>query len=576
MIRIERYRAALRRVMREEGLRGLPGLAHRFLVGRFLCHGVLKAEEARRPEAEARYQAWLARHLPDEAEKRAQREARFTHRVSFLIPTYNTRPEFLAALADSLLVQTCEAWEACFYDGCSTAPETREALARLAERDARFRVRMGKENLNISGNTNLAAEMAGGDWFALCDHDDLLAPDAVYHVLSAAEAGADFVYSDEDKCSEDGARFFDPHLKPDFSPEALRSGNYICHLMAMDAGLFRRAGGLRSRYDGSQDHDLALRATELAKKITHIPRVLYHWRMVGASFSHQGAARCAEAAAAAVQSQLDRLHIRGTAELHQLRPHLRYDVPEGAKIALLVWAEARGTARWLRALKRRTADEISEVILISRDWPDGVPGARCAASAAEAVQMARAEYVAFVAQGLLPENPHWLREMLMFAQRERVGMTGGPVVDRLRRYLHAGYAVDVPGGALSYHAGACCLGHTYQLTDRIAREVTAVSSALCMMRRETYLRLGCFDGFESDLKGAAQGALLMREGYVNLYTPYALMRAHGCSPCLTGGAPEADKRRMAALVGEHPAERYYSPLFEKNLGAMCVEAADVN
>lgn len=573
MIQIKRYTEALRRVMREEGLRGMPGLAHRFWVAHIVCRGVLKAEKARRAEADARYQAWLKRQTSDEAERRAQRETRFAHRLSFLIPTYNTRPELLEALADSLLNQTCEAWEACFYDGCSTAPETRDALSRLAARDRRFRVEMGQKNLNISGNTNLAAEMAEGDWFALCDHDDLLASDAVYHVLTAAENGADFVYSDEDKCSEDGARFFDPHLKPDFSPEALRSGNYVCHLMAMEATLFRRVGGLRSRFDGSQDHDLALRATEQAKKITHIPRVLYHWRMVGSSVSHQGAARCAEAAAAAVQSQLDRLHIDGTVVLRQLRPHLCYAVPEDASIALLVWAEERGTARWLRALRRRTAEKISEVILID-GGNQPVPGARRAASAAEAAQTAQSTYVAFVAQGLLPENPHWLREMLMFAQRENVGMTGGPVVDRLRRYLNAGYAVDVPGGAVSHHAGACCLGHTCQLTDRTAREVTATSAALCMMRRETYLRFGCFDGFASDLKGAAQGALLQREGYVNLYTPFALMRAHGCSPCLTGDAPEADKRRMAALVGEHPAERYYSPLFEKRLGAMRVDDAD--
>ena len=221
-------------------------------------------------------------------------------RLSFLIPTYNTPPELLRALADSLLHQSCGAWEACFYDGASTRADTRELLQALTQEDNRFRVTFGAENRGIAGNTNAALTMATGKFVALCDHDDLLAPDAVRCILEAAQDGADFVYTDEDKVSADGTHFFEPHLKPDFAPDSLRSGNYICHITAASRALMNAVGGLRPGFDGSQDHDLALRLSENATKITHIPRILYHWRMLDTSFSHQKAQTCADAAARAV------------------------------------------------------------------------------------------------------------------------------------------------------------------------------------------------------------------------------------------------------------------------------------
>ena len=186
--------------LREEGLSALPRRAH-YLACRLRTREERREHTAARAQADAAYPRWLAQAQPGPEERRRQGETRFSHGLSFLVPTYNTAPHLLQELADALLAQTSPCWEACFYDGASTREDTRQALRDMARRDPRLRVELGGENLGIAGNTNAALAMARLDWVALVDHDDLLTPDAAYWVLRAAEDGADMVYSDEDKCT---------------------------------------------------------------------------------------------------------------------------------------------------------------------------------------------------------------------------------------------------------------------------------------------------------------------------------------------------------------------------------------
>lgn len=539
-------RSFIRRV-RADGVACIPEMVHtRWMT--FVHRDILMRERAARQAEEAAYQGWIAKHTQP-----APTPFHTSRTLSFLIPTWNTRPDHLAALADSLLAQSCPAWEACLYDGASTDSSTSEALNDLARRDPRFRVTLGSENGGISGNTNAAYAMAAGDVIALCDHDDLLAPDAVRCILEAADAGADFIYTDEDKVSADGKHFFDPHLKPDFASDSLRAGNYICHITAMTRELaeqlIRRDGCLlRSAFDGSQDHDLALRATELAAKVTHIPRILYHWRMLDTSFSHQRAERCVRAACAAVRDQLTRLHLPGVVTMESLRVRIRYAVPE-ATVTAIVWGEGR-----IPALP-------ADVQIIRVGGP---------AEFNAAARRAAGEYVLFLRAGMKPLDRDWLSELLMHAAREGVGCVGSAILDGQRFYRHAGYAVGVPGGAVSHHSGQWLYGRPYMITDRIVRNVTGVSSALLMIRRETFLRFGGFGEYISDLRGADLGLKCMQAGLVNVYTPHARMLCRGTLPCLTSPAPEEDARRFRETWGEHPIERYYSPLFTRD-GRMTID-----
>ena len=180
--------------------------------------------------------------------------------ISIVIPVYNTRERFLRELAESLRAQTYERWEAILYDGKSDRAETRETLARIAREDARFRVIYGERNLGIAGNTNEAIALAHGEYTALCDHDDLLTPDAIWRMAEAIERDApDLLYSDEDMITENGRRHMDPHRKPEYQPETLAADNYMSHLGVIRTATLRACGGLREGYDGSQDHELYLR-----------------------------------------------------------------------------------------------------------------------------------------------------------------------------------------------------------------------------------------------------------------------------------------------------------------------------
>ncbi len=553
---IRRIMTNARDALREDGLPGLGWMLRcRWLARR--CRGTVREMLAAQAEQDRRWDEYVKAHpLPEETRLRQGRD-RYPDLLSFLIPTYNTRPELLEALAESLLAQTCAQWEACFYDGASTDPRTLETLRALAARDSRLRVTLGEANEGISGNTNRVFQMARGSYVALCDHDDLLDPRAVWYVLRAAAEGADFIYTDEDKCDEAGQRFFGPHLKPDFAPDSLRAGNYICHLMAMKASLMREAGGLRPSCDGSQDHDLALRATERARRIVHIPRVLYHWRQMDASYSHQGAERCAQAAARAVRDQLERLGLTGEVSVFRRAVSLRLAPPpeEAATVTLMV--SGGQDEGWLREITRRAEWPVAEMIPVRQGMRNG-----------EALR-ATGAYLVFIQRGVMPPKG-WLRELVSHAARPDAACVGAPLVDRRQRYLHGGYAWDPERGAVPMYLGQSRVGPTYQLYDRQVRNVSGVSSALMCIRREVYWQLGGFAVYESDLRGLALGLKALAAGYVNVLTPRALAVAAE-DVCLTGPAPERDLRRLRAeLPGEALRERYLSPWL-KNDGSMGVD-----
>lgn len=467
--------------------------------------------------------------------------------ISIAIPAYNTRPAFLQALADSLIAQTYADWEAVIYDGGSSDAAAIAAMDALD--DQRIRVIHAAVNEGISGNTNRAIAACRGDYVALCDHDDTLTPDALWHVAQAICRDApDMLYSDEDKLDEDGRIRTDPHRKPDFCPDNLRSGNYICHLMVVRRTMLTELGGLRPDFDGSQDHDLALRATELAGRIVHIPRILYHWRMLDTSFSHQRAERCVQAACAAVHDQLTRLHIPGRVAMESLRVRIRYDVPETA-VTAIIWGRGRIPAlpAGMEILRVNDPAELNA-----------------------AAHRAAGDHLLFLLAGMKPLDRSWLSELLMHAAREGVGCVGSAILDGERFYRHAGYAVDVPGGAVSHHAGQWLYGHPYMITDRTVRNVTGASAALMMIRRETFLQAGGFSEYASDLRGADLGLRCLQMGLANVYTPHARMLYRGTLPCLTAPAPVEDVHRFCNAWGEQPGERYYSPLFTRD-GAMTID-----
>ena len=566
--------SSMKNASREGKVRGLFRLFQRHVM-HVRCLRDIRAMERRHAEADRAYDSWFRKGRCDENQKRQQGDRSFSHTLSYLIPTYNTRPELLRALADSLLAQTCDAWEACFYDGASSREDTIRVLKQLTNEDERFHVLFGRENLGISGNTNKALMMAGGDVLALCDHDDLLTEDCTYWLLDAAERGADFIYSDEDKVNEEGTIFYDPHLKADFSPDALRSGNYICHVMAMSAELMRRLGGLRSVCDGSQDHDLALRATEQARAIAHIPRILYHWRMLNTSFSHASQERCALAATRAVRDQLERLELGGTCEMVNVAPQVRYSLPEHTSISLIVHDLDGGLdVRWLRRLLKKTVEEkerICEILVAGHSGITAFNGisVRAYDHVQAAAENATGNLLLLVEQGTMPVWSNWLERLSMFATRPWIGMSGGGLVDARQNYLACGYAVHVPGGAIGRFHGENRFGITYQLYDRSPRECTAVSSALLMIRTSLFLALGGFELYQTDLGAVALGLRAQQKGLSSIVVPEAVAQASRTT-ILRDPFSQKDLLRFGEEFPA-PCEHAYSVHFERQIGSMTVD-----
>jgi Predicted glycosyltransferases len=225
---------------------------------------------------------------PADLDTRLQKLAR-RPRFSIVIPIYNTTEELLGAALDSIRAQWYPDWELILSDDASPSEETRAALSRI--NDPRIKVLRLPENRGISGATNFGLEAATGDYVVFMDHDDELTPDCLYELaLCIDRDDPDYVYSDEDKISENG-QYTEPHFKPDWSPDTMMSTMFVCHVSCVRRSLVKQVGALRSECDGCQDWDFILRLTEHTKKISHVPKVLYHWRIIPASTASDIAAK---------------------------------------------------------------------------------------------------------------------------------------------------------------------------------------------------------------------------------------------------------------------------------------------
>ncbi|MCC8029883.1 MAG: glycosyltransferase, partial [Lachnospiraceae bacterium] len=227
------------------------------------------------------YRLWWKTHrlTEDEAERQRQRVFERTPLISIPVPLYNTPLQYLRELIDSVQSQTYGSWELCLADG-STDDQAEQFIRQRYAGNARIKYRRLSRNSGIAGNTNEAVSMAEGEYIGLLDHDDLLAPNALFEVVKVINehTGADVIYTDEDKISDDITDHFGPAFKPDFNLDLLRSCNYICHFFVVKKDIADEIHGFRSEFDGSQDYDFILRCVERAECVYHIPMILYHWR----------------------------------------------------------------------------------------------------------------------------------------------------------------------------------------------------------------------------------------------------------------------------------------------------------
>lgn len=446
--------------------------------------------------------------------------------VSICVPLYNTPPRFLRALLDSVLAQTCPNWQLCLADASDAAHAEVGELVRQYQAKDDYRERTARilyrkiENQGIAANTNAAAALATGEYLGLADHDDVLAPHAVYEMMKAArETGAAFLYSDEALFTRDIRRPVTGHFKPDFAPDYLNCCNYICHFSVFRKSLFGAVGGLDPACDGSQDHDLFLKLSERAAPV-HIPKVLYYWRVHAASTSGGTAAKpyVADAAKRAVAVHLARTGAKGTVTdgLFPSTYKVEYAV-EGAPLVSILIPNKDHTGELAKALDSifaKTAYPHYEIIIIENNstqektfrYYEAVQAAHenCRVVRYEggfnfsainnfAARRATGDYLLLLNNDIEVESPGFVRELLGYAQRPDVGAVGAKLFYPDGTIQHGGVFIGIGGSAGHSHKGhpRDSDGDLYRLAT--AQNLCAVTGACLMVKRELYERFGGLD-----------------------------------------------------------------------------------
>lgn len=519
-------------------------------------------------EVDQRWNEWLQSHDPDEDDLRAMREASrsWTRRpkVSILMPAYESEAWFLAAAIDSVRAQAYENWELCVADDASPSTSVVGTVARY-QHDDRIRLVRRETNGGIAMATQSAADIASGELVALLDHDDLLRPDAVYemvrHVL--AHPDEDFVYSDEDKLDPWGRRV-QAHLKPDWSPELLDSCNYISHFTMLTRALFDEAGGFRPGFDGSQDYDLMLRATERARAVGHVAKVLYSWRMIPRSAAASADAKPAayEAARRALLSSLERRGEQGRVE-HGYSIGLYYvrrAIVGNPSIAVVIPVQDGAAAlhECVDSVLENSGGRDLRVVLVDDHCTDqdalaglerrGHVVVRSSTATnrsrllnAGAAAAGPVDHLVFLDADAVITKPTWLEGLLEQSQRREVGAVGGRVLFADGSVEQEGIRVAAPQGP------AVPLDMSdYFGMGRVVRTVSAVSSSCMMLKRSLWDEAGGFDESFRLAYGDVDLCLRLAErGLRNVYTPLAEV-ARARATRRDGLLPLQDERVLTA------------------------------
>jgi GT2 family glycosyltransferase len=496
------------------------------------------------------------------------------------MPVYNTERDVLTDAIDSVRAQIYEQWQLCIANDGSSRPETLEVLASLRA-DPSIRLIDLPGGAGISGATNAALAQADGEFIALLDHDDVLKPHALAQVARwlDVEPTLDVIYSDEDKLDDRGA-LYDPHLKPDWSPDQLTAQNYVCHLTVARKTLVEAIGGFRSAFDGSQDYDLILRLTEQTDRVAHIPEPLYSWRAVPGSAAAVADAKpyAIEAAGRALSDALIRRGYDGRVDTtnHLGCFRVRYPIPGQPRVSIIIPTKdgVHLLRRCVESILDRTTYGNYEFVVIDNQSSDGetlaylaaFPGrvlryphrfnyARMMNLAARSVEC---DALLFLNNDTEVISPDWIESLLEHAMRPEVGAVGCRLFFENGDPQHEGIVVGVCGWAHNLnHKG-------YWARGDLVRNVSAVTGACTMIRPEVFWRIG---GNDERLRVAYNDVdlcLRIRQaGYQIVYTPAAELYHYESSS--RGGYEHYEDGPLFGIRW-HPKELgdpYYSPLFDR-------------
>ena len=518
--------------------------------------------------------------FPTEERRRAEEETVFPHMVKFsiLVPLYNTPREFLTAMLDSVVAQTYKNWELCLADGSDIGGPIGSDIGgsigsggnhsyvgeicreyQKADREknggqGRIIYQKLEKNEGISGNTNRCLALATGEYIGLFDHDDILHPSVLYEYAKAInEQGADYIYCDETTFkNNDINKMLTMHFKPDYAVDNLRANNYICHFSVFHRHLLDGSELFRTKYDGSQDHDMILRLTDKAKKVVHVPKLMYYWRSHAGSVASgiQAKTYAVDAAKGAVADHLRKhgyTHFKITStRAFETIFKISYQIIGNPKISIVIANKDHepDLRRCISSIMEKSTYDNYEIIIVENNsetpeikkyYEELKEDERIKIVTYEGsfnysavnnlgVKAAEGEYILLLNNDTQVITVIWMEELLMYAQREDVGAVGAKLYYGDKTIQHAGVVLG-----LGAHRTA---GHSHYMQHRenlgymgrlcYAQNVSAVTGACLMVSRELFEKAGGLDeSFAISLNDVDFCIKLREMGYLNVFTPFA-------------------------------------------------------
>lgn len=501
--------------------------------------------------------------FPTPEEAKRQREEKFQRmpKISILVPLYNTPDLFLREMIESVTSQTYENWELCLADGSDKAHGLVAEIVREYQKKDEAAGKSGRilylkleKNEGISGNTNQCLAMSTGEYIGLFDHDDILHPSVLYEYVKVInEKQADYIYCDETTFkSGDINKMLTMHFKPDYAIDNLRANNYICHFSVFARTLLDGTELFRPRFDGSQDHDMILRLTDRAKKVVHVPKLMYYWRSHAGSTAAGLEAKpyAVEAARGAVADHLRRhgfehFQISSTRAFDTIFK-IRYQIIGSPKISIVIANKdhKEDLKRCITSILEKSTYENYEMIVVENnstqqeifDYYEELKenekikvltfeGAfNYSAVNNLGAANAEGEYILLLNNDTQVITVNWMEEMLMYAQREDVGAVGAKLYYGDKTIQHAGVVLGLGAHRTAGHS------HYKQHRDNLgymgrlcyAQDVSAVTGACLLVKKALFEEVGGLnESFAISLNDVDFCLKLREKGYLNVFTPFA-------------------------------------------------------
>ena len=495
--------------------------------------------------------------FPSEEERKRQEETVFPNmvKISILTPLWNTPENFLRDMIGSVQKQTYGNWELCLADGSDDAHAyVGEICRELAGKDERIRYRKLEKNEGIAGNTNQCLTMATGEYIGLFDHDDMLHPCVLFEYVKAInEKNADYVYCDEATFKNgDINQMITMHFKPDYAIDNLRANTYICHFSVFSRKLLDGTELFRTKFDGSQDHDMILRLTDKAEHVVHVPKLLYYWRLHAGSVASGIEAKpyAIESARGAVADHLrkhgfEHFTITSTRAFETIFK-ITYEIIGDPKISIIIPNKdhVEDLRRCVTSIIEKSTYDNYEIVIVENNSETkeifsyyeelkNNPSIKIVTfkgafnySAVNnfGVGAATGDYVLLLNNDTQVITVNWLEELLMYAQREDVGAVGGKLYYADKTIQHAGVVIGLgahrTAGHTHYRQKRENLGYMGRLC--YAQDVSAVTGACLMVKKKLYEEAGGLDeGFAVSLNDVDFCLKLRQLGNLNVFTPFA-------------------------------------------------------